>query len=96
MKRTEPELIGDIISCVINQSDAKAEFDRQKAAYHWADVVGPVINQATARRFVQGDVLHVFITSSAIKSELRFVTDRLTDKINEAAGAPVIKKIKIH
>lgn len=96
MKRTEAERVGDIIARVLNAPDTKSEFDRQKASWAWSELLGPTVTRATARRFVDGDVLHVYITSSAIKSELSFMLDALVERINLFVGTPVIKKIVLH
>ena len=72
------------------------EFNRQKLTYLWGEIVGPVINQQTIRRYVDGDILHVYIASASLKSELAFMVEPLVKTLNEAVGAHVISKIVIH
>lgn len=96
MKRTDPIAIGDLIARAMDDPDSRPDFDRQKAAWAWGEVLGPTVVRVTTRRFVQGDVLHAYITSSAVKSELSFMLDPLVEKINQVVGAPVIKKIILH
>lgn len=96
MKRTEAISVGDILKAMIESDGDPGEFDRQKAAFLWSEVVGPTINQATIRRYMEGDVLHVFISSAPLKSELSFMVAGIADKINEALGRRVIKKIALH
>lgn len=96
MKQTEPQQVGDIIRAMIESSGNVDEFNRHKAVYLWSEVVGPSINKATIRRFMDGTTMHVFISSGVIKSELAFVAPSLVDALNAAVGAKTVEKIVIH
>lgn len=96
MKHSEALSIGDLFKMMMDSSGDTVAFNRQKAAYMWSEIVGPTINRATIRRYVEGDILHVWIDSAPLKSDLAFSLPRLITHINEAVGAPVIKKIVIH
>ncbi len=93
MKRKEAESVGDIIrKYVENDGDAEA-FARQKISYLWSEIVGPVINQNTTRRYVDGDVLHVYISSASLKSELAYITEPLQKTQNKAVRSHLFSKI---
>lgn len=96
MKKTEALAVGDILKAMIESDGDTAVLDRQKINFLWSEVVGPVINRATIRRYVEGDTLHVFISSAPLKSELAFMAPGLTDKLNEAVGKKIIRRIAIH
>lgn len=96
MKRTEARTVGDIIREIMDGADNKPDFDRQQACWLWGELLGPVVNRATVRRYVQDKTLHVYITSAALKNELMYMTDRLVERINDELGAPLINKITIH
>lgn len=96
MKRTEALAVGDILKAMIESGGDSGEFDRQKAAFLWSEIAGPTINRVTTRRYVDGDTLHVYISSASIKNELAYMTNGLADKINESLGRRVIKKIALH
>lgn len=96
MKKTEAIAVGDLLKAMIESDGDSMEFDRQKASYLWSEIVGPVINQATSRRYVDGETLHVYITSAPMKNELAFMLPGLIEKINEAVGRKIIKKISLH
>lgn len=96
MKKTEARRVGDIISDIIESGGSQPEFDRQKICYLWSELLGPAVTRATSRRYIEGDVLHVCMTSAALKNELSFMTDALVTRLNDAVGAPVIKKIVLH
>ncbi len=71
-------------------------YDEQRAAYLWAEVVGPTVNRLTTRRYIADGVLHVFISSAPLKSELSFLVDTLRERINDAVGRQIVKSIVIH
>lgn len=96
MKKTEAQQVGDLLKAMMESGGDTDSFNRQKLTYLWSEIVGPIINQATTRRYVEGDILHVYISSGPLKNELAYMTPRLVDKLNEAVGQRVIKKIVIH
>lgn len=96
MKQTEAQQVGDILKAMMMSDGNEAEFNRQKVCFLWSDIVGPVINKATVKRYVDKDVMHVFLDSGPLKSELAFVKSALVEKINEAVGKKVIKDLIIH
>lgn len=96
MKRQEARTFGDIFNEALHQIGLEAVYDEQKASYLWPEIVGPTVNRMTTRRYVEHGVLHVYITSASLKSELSFLTDNLVRRINETIGKEVIKSIIIH
>lgn len=96
MKRSEPQTIRQIIDMVIDRAGNRRELQEHRAAYIWADVVGPEINRLTTSRYVRDGVLHVSVSSASVKSELQFVRESLIGHINEIMGAEIIKGIMIH
>lgn len=96
MKRTEAQSIGEIFDEVLRQNNLDDTFNEQKACFLWPEVVGPQINRRTTRRFVDHGVMHVYISSAPLKSELEFLKPRIIQLLNNAVGAPVIKALMIH
>lgn len=96
MKRSEPKTFGEIFAESITQAGLDSAYDRQRASFVWPDIVGPTVNRMTTRRYVEGDTLHVYISSAPLKSELSFLTQTLVSRINENIGKEVIKSIVIH
>lgn len=96
MKRTYPRLIGDIIREAVESSGQRETYDRHRLSYLWSEIVGPHIAAQTTRRYVDDDVLHVYIASAPLKEELAFAAPALVRRLNEAVGADVISRIHIH
>lgn len=68
----------------------------QRACYLWSEVVGPVINRYTFKRYVERGVMHVYLTSAALKNELSFNRSSLVKRINQAVGSEAITSIIFH
>lgn len=98
MKKTEAQQVGDIIHEVFVRSGMEGNEARQKACLMWSDIVGPTINRHTTRRYVTEEgVMHVFLNSASLKSDLSFMRDRLIEQLNIYSGTPgTIKELIIH
>lgn len=96
MKRTEPKLLVDIIREAMNRDGIENSVDENRAAYLWAEVVGPGVNRYTTRRYVEKGIMHVYITSAVLKNELSFNRRSLVEAINRAVGRNIITDIRFH
>ncbi len=96
MKRTDPKSFAEIFDEAVQQSGHADTFAEQHAAYLWSEIVGQGINRMTLRRYVDHGVLHVVLTSAALKNELSFHRTALVEAINSRLGRIVITSIEIH
>ncbi|MDE6100535.1 MAG: DUF721 domain-containing protein [Paramuribaculum sp.] len=96
MKKTEPKSIAEIIREGIEQVGLSSTVAEQRACYVWPEIVGPGINRYTFKRYVDRGVLHVHITSAALKNELSFNRSSLVEQINRAVGSNAITSIVFH
>ncbi|MCM1348975.1 MAG: DUF721 domain-containing protein [Firmicutes bacterium] len=96
MKRTEPKSIAEIIRESIDRAGMSDTVAQQRACYLWPEVVGPGVNRYTFKRYVERGVLHVYITSAALKNELSFNRTALVEQINRAVGSQAITSIVFH
>ena len=96
MKWTDPKTFGEIFNEAMNRVGMSETYDEQRASFLWTEIVGPTINRFTTRRYIVDGVLHVYITSAPLKSELSFLTDMLMKRINDAVGRQVVTSIVIH
>lgn len=96
MKRHQALRVDQIIRQSIEQSGAAPDFDRHRICYLWPEVVGPTVNRHTSRRWVDGDTMHVCITSASLKNELGFMASHIVKRLNEAAGRNIIARIVFH
>lgn len=96
MKRSEAKTVGEIFNDAMTQAGLGDTYDQQRASFLWPEIVGPTVNRMTTRRYIEDGVLHVYISSASLKSELSFLTDTLKQRINDSIGKQVVKSIVIH
>lgn len=96
MKPTNAKSIDQIIREVVEASNLSENFARQRANSLWNDIVGPAVAAKTMRRYVDGPVLHVYISSAAIKNELQMQRSNIVKLLNEAVGSQAITELRIH
>lgn len=96
MERHDPQTIRQIIDAVMDRSASRDAFLDHRAAALWADVAGADINRQTSRRYCAKGVLHVYITSAPLKTELSFLRETLARRINDILGKEVVTQIAIH
>lgn len=96
MKKHSAQSVGEIINRAIAATGNRDEYYRQQVCFLWAEVVGPEFNRHTIRRYIDGDVLHVYMTSAVMKNELSFCRGALVEKLNTLAGKDVVRDIMIH
>lgn len=96
MKRTEAKQIGQIISEALAADGLSGQVAEQRACFVWPEVVGPGVNRYTTRRYVERGVMHVYITSAALKNELTYIRGSLIEQINRSVGSDVINSIIFH
>lgn len=97
MKRTDPKILGDIIQDALRRSGMDEKFSRQRAAFMWAEIVGPTINRFTFKRWVDTNgVLHVYLSSASLKNDLIYMRSTLLRRLNEAVGSEALTDLQIH
>lgn len=96
MKRTEPKSFAEIFDEGMRLAGAADTLAQQRACYLWPEIVGPGVNKYTLRRYVDGGVLHVYITSAPLKQELQFLRSGILEQLNKAVGCQALTSIEIH
>lgn len=96
MKRTYPRQIAAIIDEAMNRAGLSDSLNEQRASAAWIEVVGPVVNRYTSRRYVDHGTLHVYLTSAPLKNELSFNKAGIMAALNRVVGADVVKDIQFH
>lgn len=96
MKRTEPISVKQLIDKVMMEGDTRDTVMQQRASFLWTEVVGAGVNRYTFRRYIDKGVLHVYITSAALKNDLGFMRHNIIREINSRLGSEVLVDIVIH
>lgn len=96
MKRTYPRQIGEIINDALDRAGLTEKLDDRRICALWPEVVGQGINRYTIKRFVDHGVMHVYLSSAALKNELSFNRAALVRTLNDVVGKEVIHDILFH
>jgi predicted nucleic acid-binding Zn ribbon protein len=59
----------------------------------WESTVGKAIASRTTRVYIKDGILYVHLKSSIVRNELLMIREELREKLNERAGAEVIRDI---
>ena len=96
MKRTEPQSFAQIFDEAMARAGASETLAAQRACYLWPEIVGTGVNRYTFKRYVEGSVLHVCISSAPLKNELSFHRSALITQLNAAVGCEALTDIIFH
>ncbi len=87
--------IGDLLAEFIHGSELEQPLLERKVIALWPQLLGQTVAQFTGNIEVKNGVLYVHIRSAALRSQLFEVRYDLMRKLNEAAGASVLKDIRL-
>ncbi|OYX22355.1 MAG: RNA-binding protein, partial [Flavobacteriales bacterium 32-35-8] len=59
----------------------------------WASLMGNGVNKYTTSVQLERDILYVRLSSSVLREELSYGTEKIINLLNEALGKPLIKKL---
>ncbi|MDE5629718.1 MAG: DUF721 domain-containing protein [Muribaculaceae bacterium] len=96
MKRVEPLRLGEVIDQMIKATGLRPQMDRCNVESMWPRIAGKHIAAYTRRVQLDGRMLHVWLTSAALKEELGYIRELLAEQINKAAGSDAVDNIIIH
>lgn len=96
MRRQNIQTIGELLRDFFEENTELYEKIMEiRIKRGWRELLGPQISEYTSNIYVRGQVLHVSLTSSVIRSELMLCRERLVKSLNDYAGHPVITDIVI-
>lgn len=93
MKRNNAEPIGKLIRAYLRQESLESPLNEHRLINAWTEVLGPTIASYTREIFIKNQVLHVHLTSAALRQELMMGRELLVRNLNAHVGAQVITNI---
>lgn len=87
--------IGELLADFIHGSALEQPLLERKVVEVWPEVLGPTVAQLTGDIGVKNGVLYVRVRSAALKQQLFDIRHDLVRRLNEAAGANVLKDIRL-
>lgn len=93
MRRSKTISLAEAIQDYIKEMHLEGKLNEVNLLNSWEDTVGKAISMRTSRIYIKDKVLFVHLTSSVVRNELMMLRNALIEKLNEKAGAEVIKDI---
>lgn len=96
MERKQSEPIGNLIQQFLRINGLETPYNEHRIVEAWPVVMGNFISQYTKEVFVKNQVLHVKVTSPAIKQNLMMERKNLVQRLNQYVDAQVIEDIHFY
>ena len=73
----------------------REKFNQAQVQGNWAKIMGNTIAKYTTDVYVKDKVLHLYISSAALKNELLIMKEKVIERVNEALEREVITDVII-
>ena len=93
MKRSDPKLIGEILTEFFNRPFVARKLAEGRLPQLWADIVGPNIAAQTREFKLERGILYIGISSGVARQEIFYRRDELMTLLNQRAGHRLINAI---
>ncbi len=92
---TDSKSIKDLIGAFIKENNLTKGFAQIRVKEAWQQVMGNGVQSYTTSIKLNKDVLIVHLSSSVLREELSYGTDKIIKMMNEALGEMLIKKVRL-
>ncbi len=93
MRRSRTISIAEALKDYIKEMNLGPKLNEIGLVNSWEEVVGKAIASRTSKVYIRDKILYVHLRSSVVRNELLMLRQALLEKLNEKAGAEVIKDI---
>jgi len=93
MRRSKTISLAEAMKDYIREMNLEGKLNEVHLIGSWEEVVGKAISSRTGKIYIRDHVLYVHLNSSVVRNELLMLRQELMEKLNERAGAEVIKDI---
>ncbi|MDR2765166.1 MAG: DUF721 domain-containing protein [Tannerella sp.] len=94
MRRTNAESIGEILKHFYNEHPLiRQKLQEVRIQRAWGAVLGNMVMRATRNLYVKNRILYVSVNSSVLRNELMLNRESIVRRLNDCAGAEVIRDI---
>lgn len=93
MRRSKTVTIAEAMKDYLREMNLEGKLREINLIAAWEEMVGKAIATRTRKVWIKEGVLYVHLSSSVARSELLMFREALRKKLNEKAGAEVIKDI---
>jgi predicted nucleic acid-binding Zn ribbon protein len=95
MRKSKTEPVGTLVEGYLRFMGLEKKLKEVRLIGSWEEVVGKTIARNTTSLLINDRILIVAVRSSVIKNELRLMSDKIVEVLNERAGEELIAGIRI-
>ena len=92
-RKNEHLPIEDILKEFVETHNLQTGLDKVNVREAWANLMGNGVNNYTTAIELKHDTLFVRLSSSVLREELSYGTEKIIVMLNEAIGKEIIKKL---
>ncbi len=92
-RHTEYRNIADALKEFVETNKLNKGLDAVNVKDAWAQMMGNGVNNYTTDIQLKGDVLYVQLSSSVLREELSYGSQKIIDMLNDNLGKELIKKL---
>lgn len=93
-KRNKDNLsISDLLKEFVDNNKLQSGLDKVNVQDAWAQMMGNGVNNYTTAIQLERDTLYVQLSSSVLREELSYGTEKIIAMLNESLGKDIIKKL---
>jgi predicted nucleic acid-binding Zn ribbon protein len=93
MRRSKTISLAEAIEDYIREMNLEGKLKEVNLINSWEETVGKAIASRTSKIYIKDHILFIHLNSSVVRNELLMLREALKEKLNEKAGAEVIKDI---
>jgi hypothetical protein len=93
MRRSKTISLAEAVNDYIREMNIGDKLSEAGVINSWEEIVGRAISSRTTKIYIKDHVLYVHLNSSVVRNELLMLREALREKLNQHAGAEVIKEI---
>lgn len=92
-RENENKEMSALLQAFIEKNKLEGGLNKVEVKDAWVNMMGPGVNNYTTAILLRNETLYVSLTSSVLREELSYGTQKIIDMLNEALGKPLIKKL---
>jgi len=92
-RRNESNSLNDVLKAFVQENSLEKGMDKIDVRNAWISLMGNGVNTYTTQIELKRDTLYVSLSSSVLRQELSFGTEKIIKMINEELGKDIVKAI---
>ncbi len=94
MQQSNDRSLGDVIKEFVKTYRLEEKIDERKLINAWEVTVGDMIARHTQNLYIRHKILFVKLDSPALKNELSYAREKITNSLNQSVGKQVVETVK--